>query len=116
MALEVGKAYLQIIPSLKGMESTITAELGGEAEKAGKKAGSLFGNSMSVSIGNLVSKAVSSVASGAASLVSDSISAGSDFDSAMSQVAATMGKTVAEIDDLRKIGRASCRERVFLTV
>ena len=113
MALEVGKAYLQIIPSLKGMESTITAELGGEAEKAGKKAGSLFGNSMSVSIGNLVSKAVSSVASGAASLVSDSISAGSDFDSAMSQVAATMGKTVAEIDDLRTFAQDMGRTTAF---
>lgn len=101
MALEVGKAYLQIIPSLKGMEGTLTEELGGEAEKAGKKAGSVLGGAMSVSIGNLATQAISKVASGAMGFVTGSIQAGSDFDAAMSQVAATMGKSVGEIEDLR---------------
>lgn len=101
MALEVGKAYLQIIPSLKGMEGTLTEELGGEAEKAGKKAGSVLGGAMSVSIGNLASQAISKVASGAMDFVTGSIQAGSDFDKAMAQVAATMGKSVGEIGDLR---------------
>ena len=101
MATEVAKAYVQIVPSADGISGSITQALDSEATTAGKKAGSLFGNSMSVSIGNIVSNAVSSVASSAASLVSDSISAGSDFDKAMSQVAATMGKTVDEVADLR---------------
>ena len=101
MALEVGKAYLQIIPSLKGMEGTLTEELGGEAEKAGKKAGSVLGGAMSVSIGNLATQAISKVASGAMDFVTGSIQAGSDFDKAMAQVAATMGKSVGEIGDLR---------------
>lgn len=101
MALEVGKAYLQIIPSLKGMEGTLIEELGGEAEKAGKKAGSVLGGAMSVSIGNLATQAVSKVASGAMDFVTGSIQAGSDFDKAMAQVAATMGKSVGEIGDLR---------------
>lgn len=105
MALEVGKAYLQIIPSLKGMEGTLTEELGGEANKAGKKAGSVLGGAMSVSIGNLATQALTKVASSATSLITGSIQAGSDFDAAMSQVAATMGKSVGEIDELREFAQ-----------
>ena len=39
MATELGKAYVQIIPSAKGIGSSISSELGGAAESAGKGAG-----------------------------------------------------------------------------
>lgn len=105
MATEIAKAYVQIIPSADGISGSLVKELGGEAEAAGKKAGSVLGGAMSVSIGNLVTGALTKVASGATSLISGSIQAGSDFDAAMSQVAATMGKSVGEIDELRNFAQ-----------
>jgi hypothetical protein len=39
MATELGKAYVQIIPSAKGISGSISESLGGETEKAGKSAG-----------------------------------------------------------------------------
>lgn len=39
MATELGKAYVQIIPSAQGISGSISSVLGGEAESAGKKAG-----------------------------------------------------------------------------
>lgn len=39
MATELGKAYVQIIPSAKGISGSISKELGGEASSAGKSAG-----------------------------------------------------------------------------
>ena len=40
MATELGKAYVQIIPSAKGIGNAISSELGGEAMSAGKSMGS----------------------------------------------------------------------------
>lgn len=40
MATELGQAYVQIMPSAKGIKGSIEKELGGEATSAGKSAGS----------------------------------------------------------------------------
>lgn len=40
MATELGKAYVQIIPSAKGISGSISNQLGGESTSAGKSAGS----------------------------------------------------------------------------
>ena len=39
MATELGQAYVQIMPSAKGISGSISKELGGEATSAGKSAG-----------------------------------------------------------------------------
>ena len=39
MATELGKAYVQIIPSAKGISGSISEAIGGEATSAGKSAG-----------------------------------------------------------------------------
>ncbi len=39
MATELGKAYVQIVPSAKGIGGTLSSELGGSATSAGKAAG-----------------------------------------------------------------------------
>lgn len=43
---ELAKAYIQIIPSARGIKGEITKELGGEAASAGKGAGQSFGSNM----------------------------------------------------------------------
>lgn len=39
MAIDLGNAYVQIIPSAQGIKGKITESLGGESEKAGKQSG-----------------------------------------------------------------------------
>src|SRR5665647_354497 len=42
MATELGQAYVQIMPSAKGISGSISKELGGEATSAGKSAGGMI--------------------------------------------------------------------------
>lgn len=46
MATELGKAYVQIVPSAKGISGSITKELKGESVSAGKSAGSTIVSTM----------------------------------------------------------------------
>lgn len=96
MASSIAKAYVQVIPSAEGIQGALTDLFSGkEAESAGKATGAAVGGSMMKALGGL----------GVASVLKDSFVAvfdtGKEFDSAMSQVAATMGKSVYEISDLR---------------
>ena len=46
MATELAKAYVQIVPSARGIQGSITRALGGEASAAGDAAGQSFGSNM----------------------------------------------------------------------
>lgn len=46
MATELGKAYVQIIPSAKGISGSISNLMGGEATSAGKTAGGMLGGNL----------------------------------------------------------------------
>lgn len=43
---EIGKAYVQIVPTAKGIKGGIEKELGGESASAGKSAGESFGSNL----------------------------------------------------------------------
>ena len=43
---EIGKAYVQIVPTAKGIKGEIAKELGGETASAGKSAGESFGSNL----------------------------------------------------------------------
>ena len=90
---DIGTAYVLIEPTAKGISGKIEKELGGAGEAGGKSFSAGFGK---VLAGGLVA---STAAVGA--FAKASINAGSNFDSAMSQVAATMGTTVDKIQNLR---------------
>lgn len=89
--VELAKAYVQIVPSMQGMKGAIEAELGGSggAGDIGRETGQKLGEGLSEAF----SKAIE--------FIGDSIQTGMGFDTAMSQVAATMGKTTDEIAELR---------------
>lgn len=57
MATEIAKAYVQIIPSAKGISGAISKEMGGEAASAGKSAGSSFGSNLVGTVGKVVAAA-----------------------------------------------------------
>lgn len=47
MAIELAKAYVQIVPTTDGIKNNITNELGGDLEEAGSKGGASWGNAFS---------------------------------------------------------------------
>lgn len=89
--VELAKAYVQIIPSMEGIQSGIENALngGGGMGDIGSRAGNALGG------------AFSSAFSKAVGFLKDSVATGMGFDSAVSQIAATMGKSVDQITELR---------------
>ena len=87
MATELGKAYVQIIPSAKGIAGTISSELGGEVGSAGEAAGLQLVGKLKGVIG----------AAAIGKFLADSISTGAEFDKSISQVAATMDLSMDEM-------------------
>lgn len=64
MATELGKAYIQIMPSATGIKSSISKELNGEMDGAGRSAGSMLvgaikGAVIAAGIGKLIGSALS---------------------------------------------------------
>ena len=75
MATELGQAYVQIMPSAKGIQGSITKQLAPEATSAGTSAGGLLGSAMSTAIMGAVAVGVA----GLGKLISSSISDGADL-------------------------------------
>jgi len=67
---EVGTAYVQIVPSAKGISGAISKELGGEASKAGELAGSNIAGKLVKVLGGALT------ALGIKQIISDSLDAG----------------------------------------
>lgn len=115
MATEIAKAYVQIVPSMQGIKGKLTEALSGEAISAGTNSGKTMGNALAGglrsaagTIGKVFSVAAktavvgfSAATAGVVAFGKSAISAGSQFDSSMAQVAATMGTTVDQIGNLR---------------
>lgn len=57
MATELAKAYVQIIPSAKGIKGQLSNALGGEAGSAGTSAGNIAGNNLASKIKTVVATA-----------------------------------------------------------
>lgn len=91
--VELAKAYVQIIPSMEGIQDKLKEALGGAGGQGGEDAGKAFGGAFE--------KGLTAAFDKAKDFIIDSVQTGMGFDSAMSQVAATMGKTVGEISELR---------------
>lgn len=88
---DLGKAYVQIVPSAQGISGSISSLIGGEASSAGTAAGGLLGGGLVKALGGALA------AAGVGKMLTDAISTGMDFDASMSQVAATMGLTMDEM-------------------
>lgn len=77
---ELAKAYVQIIPSAKGITGRITSALGGEASRAGHQAGESFASKL---VGN-AKKLIAAAGIGAA--LKESILAGADLQQSLGGV------------------------------
>lgn len=103
---ELATAYVNIVPSAKGINGKLTSMLGGESASAGASAGSVFGGSL---VGTLT-KVVA--AAGIGKIVSDAVSKGADLEQSiggietlfgtggaksLQEYADQVGKTVGEV-------------------
>lgn len=79
---ELAKAYVKIIPTTDGIRAALTKELSGAGISAA-----------GVTAGNLIASGIMSALSGIGSFVADSITAGAEFEKAMSEVKAISGAT-----------------------
>lgn len=98
--IELAKAYVQIIPSAKGIKGNIEKELGGEIDKAGENAGKSFSTAFGGAL-KVAGAAITAATGAVAAFGAESVKVGAAFDTSMAQVAATMGTTVDSIQDLR---------------
>ena len=112
---DIAKAYVQIIPSADGIQDKLESELSGASDKAGASSSSKFSSSFTKGIstvGKVGAAALAATTTAVTAFGASAVSAGADFDTAMSQVAATMGEnanamveyngeTVAATDALR---------------
>lgn len=116
MATEIAKAYVQIIPSAQGIGGELSKTLGGEAADAGKTSGSKFTAGFKSAIGGAAKVAAGALVASTAAVgafAKSAVDAGSQFDSSMSQVAATMGVTVDEIGVLRDFAQEMGSKTAF---
>lgn len=79
MATELGQAYVQIMPSAKGIQGSIQKQLDPEAESAGKSAGSKLGTGIKVAA--MAAVAATGVALG--KIISSSLSEGANLEQSL---------------------------------
>ncbi|MGC4386786.1 phage tail protein, partial [Streptococcus suis] len=73
MATDLGSAYVQIVPSAKGISGSISKLLGGEVDSAGRSAGSSLGASLVSALSGALA------AAGIGKIISSALSAGADL-------------------------------------
>lgn len=98
---DLATAYVQIIPSAEGIKGRLTELLGGEAETAGRSAGFKLGSVVGGTMKTVASAGIAAVGAASAAMGAfgkEAVSVGMNFDAAMSQVAATMGYSVEELN------------------
>lgn len=97
---ELAKAYVQIIPTTKDVGVNLANSMGPEGEKGGAAAGKGIASGLKKTLGMTGKVAAAGLTAATTGLVAfgkSAVGAGSDFDSAMSQVMATMGYSVADL-------------------
>lgn len=96
----LAKAYVQIIPTTKGVNADLTNLLGQEGLAGGESAGNGIAAGLKKTLGLTGKVAAAGLAAATTGLVAfgkSAVGAGSEFDAAMSQVMATMGFSVADL-------------------
>ena len=92
---DLGKAFVQIVPSAEGISGSIQQVLDPEASVAGESAGSTIGNK----IASIATKTIAAL--GIGKMISDSITNGMDFESSMTKASTLFSGTSEELAALQ---------------
>lgn len=104
MATQIGEAYIQIIPSAKGIKNAITKEMGGEAESAGKSAGS------SIASGLVGALKGALAAAGIGKILKDTITAGGELEQSIGGIETLFGAGGQSVEEYAKTVGKSVEE------
>lgn len=112
MSVELGSAYIQLIPSLRGAGNTISRELSGiggaAGVSAGKKAGGLFAGTFAKALAPLAALTAGAIgATAVAGFFTDSIAAASNLEQSLGGVDAIFGKSADSIHKWAKEAQTS---------
>ncbi len=91
MATELAKAYVQIVPSAKGIKGSISEALGGEADSAGKSAGNTLGSSLASTVKKVI------VAAGIGKAFKQAISEGANLEQSLGGVETLFKDSVDQV-------------------
>lgn len=91
MATELGQAYVQIIPSAKGISGNIVKEMGGDVDSAADSLGSRFGQKLVGAVKGVIA------AAGIGKFMADSISAGGALEQNLGGTEAVFGNFSSSI-------------------
>lgn len=89
----IGTAWIQIKPTTKGLRQAIDKELNVETGDAGSKAGTNWGNSFVGTLKTVITAAA------IGNFIKDAIGVSADFGANISQIAATLGYSMSELND-----------------
>ena len=93
----LGQAYIQIMPTAKGITGEISSILGAEGEKGASSIGSKFTKGLKA-VGTAAASALVAGTGAMVAFTKSAVEAGMNFDSSMSQVAATMGVSMDQLN------------------
>ena len=109
MATEIGQAYIQIIPSAKGISGSISKIIDKEAGNAGKSGGNLLSKGLTggisaftVAAGNMIANMATSAAHALTGIAKSAIEVGSGFETSLAKVQSISGGTTAEMEAFSK--------------
>lgn len=96
---DIGKAYVQIEPTAKGISGKIEKELGGAGESGGKAFNSGFGKVLGTT-GKVMAGALAAGTAAVGTFGKAAITAGSEYESAFAQVQTIMDSSVMSTEDM----------------
>lgn len=96
MAIELGQAFVQIVPSARGISGEIKNVLDPEARSAGQSAGDTIGSQ----IASFATKAIAAL--GVGKMISDAITDGMDFEKSMAKTSTLFSGTKEELAGFEK--------------
>lgn len=93
MATELGQAYVQIVPSAKGISGSIAKEIGSEADSAGRDAGERTGSSLVSTLKKVI------VAAGIGKLIGSALNLGGELEQNLGGTEAVFGEFAESIQE-----------------
>lgn len=93
MATELGKAYVQIVPSAKGIKGSIEDQLSPEGERSGRAAGDSAGSNFASTFKKVL------VAAGVGTIIKNAINAGGELEQNLGGTEAVFGQFAGKIQD-----------------
>ena len=94
MATELGKAYVQIMPSAVGLQDSVSKLMDGTAETAGRSSGQKLGSSLAGTLKKVLA------AAGIGAALKSAIESGSGFETAVAKVATIADTGAVSVQEL----------------